>query len=315
MVVPVNQITFSIITAVYNCEDFIKETVDSVLKYGPQGDFEYIVIDDGSTDRTSVILRDYEGLIKLVMQPNAGEAAAVNNGLRQASGEYCLVVSADDPLTSSKLFSLSRNILDNRSDVVATYPDWQIIDGEGLCQRVVRTLDYSLDRMLGLNVCIPGPGAIFRLKAARDIHGRDTTLRYGSDFDFWLRISRLGELCRIPENLAQWRLHENSTSIKSRGPEMALERVKIIESYLSRYAVSPRLGRKAMGNAYYSAAILRYFNKEVPHRRLLWKAFYVRKAWIETARIHEIVYLLFIPFTEILWNFLRRNLLKRQSGI
>lgn len=303
---PNERIKFTVITAVYNCDRYIRDTVNSVLRFAPQGDFEYIVVNDGSTDETANILREYGDQVKVINQENFGEANAVNKGLEYALGKYCLVVSADDPLVSSRLFSLAAEVLDARSEIVGTYPDWQMIDANGSVLRIVKTVDYSFDKMLGLNICIPGPGTIFRLAAAREINGRNTSLRFGSDFDFWLRLSALGELHRIPEHLAQWRIHDESTSIKSRGVEMARERVAIIENFLSQRQVSEDLSRKALGNAYYSAAILRYFDRMVPHRKLLYKAFYYRRSWVENARIHEIVYLAFIPISETLWNVVKR---------
>ena len=293
--------TFSIITAVFNGEKFIFETVNSVLRHAPRDDFEYIVIDDGSTDRTNEILMSFGSKIKLVRQSNSGEANAVNLGINMALGAYALVVSADDPLISSELFTQSRQILDNNLQIMATYPDWYLIDEAGTVKKQVSTLEFSIEALVGLNKCIPGPGAIFRTNVANQLGGRNPKLRFGSDFEFWLRLSDLGNFQRIPMYLAQWRSHENSTSIKSRGLEMSKERIKIIEEYLAKSFHSRRIKRMAMGNAYYSAAILRYFSPDVPHRTYLAKAFWFRKGCPENAKIRELIYLLAIPISEFLW--------------
>jgi hypothetical protein len=194
--------------------------------------------------------------------------------------------------------------------LVAVYPDWQIIDHVGNVQKVVVTQDYSFETMLGLNICIPGPGAIFRTNAALKIQGRNLNLRFGSDFDFWLRLSGLGDFRRIPKNLAQWRLHHGSTSVKDRGLEMAQERVAIINEFVSSSEISTALMRKALGNAYYSAAILRYFSKDVPYRIFLYKAFRIRKRWVESARFHEVAYLLFLPTSEYIWHWMKKRFQK-----
>lgn len=302
---PVN---FTIITPVYNCAEFIRETIDSVMLFAPVGDFEYIVVNDGSTDRTIEILEDYQGKVKILSQPNSGEASAVNSALNIALGRFSLVVSADDPLISSELFMEALHILDTDPSIVVVYPDWQIIARDGKLKKIVETKDYSLETMLGLNVCIPGPGAIFRTDAALKIHGRNSHLRFGSDFDFWLRISRLGDFKRIPRILAQWRLHGESTSIKLRGPEMANERIAIIKDFVWHSDLSDSLRRKALGNAYYSAAILRYFSKEVTYRNFLFNAFRIRRGWVETARFHEVIYLLFLPISEYIWVWIKRRI-------
>jgi glycosyltransferase involved in cell wall biosynthesis len=306
--VETHSISFSIITPVYNFDELIIETIASVLQYAPAGDFEYIVINDGSTDRTLEFLQTFQGRIKIISQNNSGEASAVNNALNIASGRFCLVVSGDDPLVSSDLFSEALKIFNQNPSVVAVYPDWQIVDHEGRVLKLVETKDYSFESMLGLNICIPGPGAIFRTHAAIKIQGRNPRLRFGSDFDFWLRISRHGDFQRIPRNLAQWRLHQGSTSVKERGLDMAKERISLIEEFVLNSEISNALKNKALGNAYYSAAILRYFSKEVPYRRYLSKAFRIRKGWVENARFHEVAYLLFLPTSEYIWHWIKRNI-------
>lgn len=304
-------VTFTIITPVFNGQEFLEETVKSVLRHAPGKDFEYLIVNDGSTDSTREILERFGDSIKVIDQKNMGEASAVNKGLALARGRYALIVSADDPIISTELFTMSQEILDRDEKVVVTYPDWLLIDGSGNVLRNIQTSEFSIFELVGLNHCIPGPGAIFRVHEALKIGGRSEILKFGSDYEFWLRMSRLGQFQRIPKPLAQWRSHENSTSIKSRGEDMARERIQIIENYLSSSSLPPKIIRIAMGNAYYSAAILRYFSKSVPHRKYLSKAFIVRRGYVENARLVELIYLLLIPVSEFLWtpfkDFLKRK--------
>jgi glycosyltransferase involved in cell wall biosynthesis len=304
-------VTFTIITAVFNGQEFIEETVKSILRHAPSDEFEYLIVNDGSTDSTREILESFGDSIKIINQKNMGEASAVNRGLELARGKYALIVSADDPIISGELFTMSQDILDRDKKVVVTYPDWLLIDNSGKVQRNVQTSEYSIFELVGLNHCIPGPGAIFRVHEALKIGGRSENLKFGSDYEFWLRMSSLGQFQRIPKTLAQWRSHENSTSIKSRGEDMARERIQIIENYLSSSSLPPKIKRVALGNAYYSAAILRYFSKSVPHRRYLSKAFIARRGYVENARLVELIYLLLIPISEFLWTLLK-DFLKRQ---
>jgi len=304
--------TFSIITAVFNGEKFISETILSVLNNAPSGDFEYIVIDDGSTDGTNQILKNFGSDIRLVEQSNSGEANAVNMGLSMAVGEYSIVVSADDPLISPDLFTQGRRILDSNPQIMATYPDWFLIDEDGRIKKKVATLEFSIESLVGLNKCIPGPGAIFRTHIANALGGRNPKLKFGSDFEFWLRLAEFGSFERIPMYLAQWRSHEHSTSIKNRGPEMSRERIQIIEEYLANSVHSRRIKRMALGNAFYSAAILRYFSPDIPHRRYLVRAFQSRKGWPENAKFRELIYLLTIPLSEVLWLKIKGFLVRRK---
>ena len=297
---------FSIIVPVFNCKDYIQSTIESILKFAPEGNFELIVIDDGSNDGTSEILNGFGTEITIFRQENAGEAASVNLGLQHASGKFALVVSADDPLMSSDLFKMAERVFNQQPQIIVVYPDWQLINSEGKVVRKVTTQEYSFETMLGRSVCIPGPGSVFKLDVAKAVGGRNPDLKYGSDFDFWLRISKFGDFQRIPMTLAQWRMHDNSTSIRLRGPAMARERVSIITDFLQTVSVPRRLHRISMGNAYYSAAVLRYFHPDVPHRQLLLSAFKSRRGWIENARVREVFYLLTLPFSEKLWKVLKR---------
>lgn len=290
----------------FNCKDYIQSTIESILQFAPKSNFELIIIDDGSNDGTSEILNRFAGEITLFRQENAGEAASVNLGLKHASGKFALVVSADDPLMSSDLFQMAERVFAQQPQVVVVYPDWQLINSEGKVIRKITTLEYSFETMLGRNICMPGPGSVFKLDAAKAVGGRNPNLKYGSDFDFWLRISKVGEFQRIPMTLAQWRMHENSTSIRRRGPEMARERVSIISEFLQTITVSPKLHRIAMGSAYYSAAILRYFHPDVPQRQLLFSAFKSRRGWVENAKVREVFYLMTLPFSEKLWKVIKR---------
>ena len=88
----------SIITPLYNGEAFVAQTIDSVLTQ-TYTNWEMIVINDGSRDNSENIVRGYcdtDPRIKLFNQPNAGSAAARNNGIRRAEGRYIALLDADD---------------------------------------------------------------------------------------------------------------------------------------------------------------------------------------------------------------------------
>ena len=88
----------SIITPLYNGEAFVAQTIDSVLAQ-TYTNWEMIIINDGSKDNSENIVRTYCDLdprIKLFNQPNAGSAAARNNGIRRAEGRYIALLDADD---------------------------------------------------------------------------------------------------------------------------------------------------------------------------------------------------------------------------
>jgi len=231
----------SVITAVYNGSDYIEETIKSVLKCCSEINFEYIVLNDGSTDNTLEILNKYENKIRIINKNNSGESDTVSIGFKEASGDLLLVVSADDPLFTERLFTNIFQQFNQNENLMAIYPDWQMIDAGGNVIKVIKVPDYSDDLLIGRCVTLPGPGVVFRKSAALKLNGRNPKWTYVGDYDFWLRLSRLGEIRHRAEVLAQWRHHPSSTSVSKRGLKMAQERILVVEDFLTRYQVSTRL--------------------------------------------------------------------------
>lgn len=96
----------SIITAVYNGEEFLKEAIDSVLSQS-FGTWELIIVNDGSTDNTEKIINTYlkDKRIKCFNQKNLGVSAARNIGMKNMRGEYFCFLDADDILPKNSLFA------------------------------------------------------------------------------------------------------------------------------------------------------------------------------------------------------------------
>ena len=110
----------SVIIPAYNAEKFLVESIESVINQTID-DFEIIVIDDGSTDSTLDILRNYEESYEdfiVICQDNSGPAAARNRGLDVAKGEYIYFLDADDVLELDALESLYNAAKRRKSDLV-----------------------------------------------------------------------------------------------------------------------------------------------------------------------------------------------------
>lgn len=289
----------SIITAVYNGSDYIEETVNSVLKCCSGIDFEYIVINDGSTDTTLEILKKFGSKIRIINKSNSGESESVSIGFNEACGDLLLVVSADDPLLTEKLFTGIFEQFSQDKNLMAVYPDWQMIDAVGSVMKVIKVQDYSEDLLIGRCITLPGPGTIFRKSAALKLDGRNPKWTYVGDYDFWLRLSVLGEIKHRPEVLAQWRHHPSSTSVSKRGLRMAQERIQVVEDFLADNLVPNHLKQMALGNAYYMAARISYFDKNIPAKKYLLSSFINRKGWVEEAKIYEIFYILLLPVSRM----------------
>jgi glycosyltransferase involved in cell wall biosynthesis len=289
-------VTFSIITPVYNGQDFIRETIDSVLNAASKFKFEYLVVDDGSTDNTHSILLGYGENITVIRQENAGQSSAITNAIGLATGEYLLIVNADDPLINSDLFRDAKEVLDNDTGTVATYPDWIMIDKSGNEVETVLVKDFSIEELVGRFNCLIGPGGIFRRVAAQEIRGWDKNFKYVPDYDFWLRLVDYGRFQHIPKVQATWRTHSQSISIGSRGVEMAEERIRVIENYVSRHPETPEKIRKmALANSSYRAAILSYFDQRVQGKKLMLSSIKMHSRILIEKDVRVIVFLLCMP--------------------
>ena len=302
----------TVITPVYNCEEFIEETIRSVLFASRNYNCEYILVNDGSTDNTKSLIESFGSQVKIINQENCGESQAINNALSTAEGKYCLIVSADDPLPDSDLLHLSFEILNSSQSTVVTYPDWTMIDSNGNAISMITTDEYSEQTLIGKFKCIPGPGAIFRTDLARQVGGRNPLYKFVGDYDFWLKLSRHGKFQRIPYNLAQWRYHNNSTSINLRGFRMANERILVIRNFLAEHKIDPQLSKSARAHSYYLAAMLSYFTREVPGREWIFKALHIYGKWIPGVKIKVVIFLVLFPYSFHVVEVMRKNRILRR---
>ena len=292
-------LAFSIITPVYNGADFIAETVDSVLNSAKEFSFEYLVVDDGSLDSTPNILMGYGSKLTLIRQENLGQSAAISKAITQAVGEYLLIVNADDPLITGDLLSDAKRILDKDPSVVATYPDWQMIDKSGKVIETVLVKDFSIEELVGKFNCLIGPGGVFRTVAAKQIGGWSTNYK--------LRLVDYGKFQHIPKIQATWRTHEQSISIGSRSAEMAAERIRVINDYVVRHPELPQyLKRMAVANSQYRAAVLSYFDTSIQGRKLMLKSIKLYPRILMEKDMRVIFFLLFLPISRQITRILNR---------
>jgi len=104
----------SIIIPVYNVQRTIKKAIDSALNQDfPKKDFEVIVVNDGSTDKTLEILKKYKKKIKLICQKNQGAIKAANRGFKAAQGKYIIKLDADDYFGKDILKKMSASLEEN----------------------------------------------------------------------------------------------------------------------------------------------------------------------------------------------------------
>lgn len=123
---------FSVVIPAYNCSRLITEAVDSVLNQTFQ-DYEIVVVDDGSIDDTRNVVGKYFPSEKFtyIYQNNSGPGAARNNGIRNAAGEYVVLLDSDDVLYETCVESLA-NFIDRNSGVDFLFSNYDIFDENGV---------------------------------------------------------------------------------------------------------------------------------------------------------------------------------------
>jgi glycosyltransferase involved in cell wall biosynthesis len=179
----------SVIIPTFNRADFLAEAIDSVLAQTAK-DFELIVVDDGSTDRTRGLIANYENRVRYFFQPNAGAAAARNLGIRRAAGELIAFLDSDDLWLPSKL---SRQIewMAAHPEIKLCYTDeiW-IRRGVRVNQKKIHAKSGGWIYPLCLPRCIISPSsALMRRELFEAVGLFDQQLPVCEDYDFWLRVA------------------------------------------------------------------------------------------------------------------------------
>ena len=136
----VKQVKFSVIIPVYNAEQYIEECANSVL-HQTYKDFEVVLVDDGSTDKSGSICdclkRQYGSKIKVVHQENKGQLLSRCVGVEKAQGEYCVFVDADDIFYEKSLEILSKTIDEYSSPDIIGYKLEKLSQlGEKICRDI-----------------------------------------------------------------------------------------------------------------------------------------------------------------------------------
>jgi glycosyltransferase involved in cell wall biosynthesis len=219
----------SIITPVFNQAEFVSQAIESVLAQD-YPHIEYIVIDDGSTDRTSEVIARYAGKIIIDHHPNRGQVRTLNKGWTMCRGQFLGYLSGDDVLLPHAV-SRAVALLEAEPDAVVTYPDCDLIDpfSRVIRHSVSRVTDY--EELVVDQECYIGPGAFFRRSAYEKAGGWDERLRVAPDREFWMRLGLFGRIVMIPEVLALYRMHPQSISFFHSAPEDAQEYLSVMEKY------------------------------------------------------------------------------------
>lgn len=206
----------SVVMPVYNGEKYLREAIDSILNQ-TFTDFEFIIINDASKDRTEEIIMSYadDRIVYLKNEQNLGVAGTLNRGLEVAKGEYIARIDADD-IAVPERFSKQVKYMDKHSNVGVLGSDI-IIFGEGLEDREYTFSHKKEDAKAGLffKSSIAHPTVMLRCSILKDNSLKYTEKYNGfEDFALWWNIAKYGDIVVIPECLVKYRQHSGQVTKK-----------------------------------------------------------------------------------------------------
>lgn len=221
----------SVLMPAYNARRYVAEAIQSVLAQTWR-DFEFLIIDDGSTDDTPEILKRYaeaDDRVRVLTRSNAGVGAALNAGIAEARGELIARMDSDDVCLPER-FARQVEFLRERPDCVLVGSRVLLIDPDGAPlfeMEEIPTGHEEIDEMLlQARWSIVHPAVMMRRDVVRRIGGYDNEVVPVEDHDLFLRLAEVGRLANLPEVLLRYRKHPmNSVRVLADRRVKALTRV------------------------------------------------------------------------------------------
>lgn len=227
---------FSIVTPSYNQARFVGETIESVLSQAGDFEIEYFVMDGGSTDGSVEIIRRYADLVasgtwprrcrgitmSWISERDEGQTAAINAGLRQATGEILSYINSDDLYFPGAFQRVADAFArDPAADFV--YGDGDVIDEAGALQWEWLSRSYNHAVMTSYHFLwndftnyILQQATFWRRRVRERIGELDPTFHFAMDAEYWIRAGAAGlRLIHLPEKLGKFRMIEGTKSLSS----------------------------------------------------------------------------------------------------
>jgi GT2 family glycosyltransferase len=210
----------SVLMPVHNGEVYLAEAVRSILGQ-TFSDFEFLIVDDGSTDGTPGILADFaaaDARIRIHDQPHCGLVAALNRAVQIADGEFLARMDADD-VAQPRRFERQVGYLRSHPQVAVLGTAMLAIAPDGRPLNQIRFPRSPADVRRGLErwCCLAHPTVIMRAEAVRAEGGyRAAYSDAAEDYDLWLRIAERYDLANLSDCLLNYRRHGTQLSARRR---------------------------------------------------------------------------------------------------
>jgi glycosyltransferase involved in cell wall biosynthesis len=207
----------SVILPVFNCENYIASAVRSILDQTFR-EFEFIIIDDGSTDGTPEILRslgEIDSRISILTIPNGGHTKAILTGLARSTGEFIARMDGDD-VSSPLRFEAQINFLraNPLCGVVGTAIGIIDEDGDLISHRKFPTTHSEIDseHILRGMCSLAHPSTMIRRSSLEAAGNYRPEFEPAEDFNLWIRLAEVSLLANLDTELVNYRVHCKSTT-------------------------------------------------------------------------------------------------------
>ncbi len=243
-----NEPLVSVVMPAYNAEEYIGEAIESILAQTYK-DFEFIIVDDGSKDRTKEIINEYtkkDNRIKVfVQEKNLGISAALNRGISEAKGKYIVRMDTDDYSYPTRI-ETQVNFMETHPKVVVSGAAIQICD-EKLNLLHVRTYNPT-DKAIRKNIFkynpFAHPATIWRKEELITAGVYNKDLCDVEDYDLYFRVGKLGEFYNLNDILLKYRQSSKGISQTKAKRQQKLTlyiRIKAIFEYGYKMSLSDKV--------------------------------------------------------------------------
>ncbi len=271
---------FSVIIPAYNAASTIGRAVESVMRQ-TQPAHEIIVVDDGSTDDTAASLERYQDHIKLLRQPNGGVGAAHNTAIAKATGEFVVLIDADDEWEPTRLQRIGEYAKAHPDiDLITTEARVMFPDGTSKLYyadggREFPDSSRQVEAILRRNFIYGG--AAVRLEAMRRVGGFDVEAPHQGEYEVWVRLLVSGSRAGLVRDPLCFYHHSGAGhSADVAGASRTIERVllHVVEEHsLSRREVAAAQSQLARVRRTYTVAdAVRALRTSSPDARRLARA-------------------------------------------
>ena len=210
-------VVISVVMGVYNAEKYLQKAIDSILNQTFH-QFEFIIVNDGSTDSSLNILRSYNDIrVRVINQKNSGLPVALNQGISFAQGRYIARMDADDIALPNR-FEIQLAYMESHPEISVVGGQVALINSEGSpIGKAFKPLEPEIiDRYLNYACPLIHPTYLARKEVYKIVKGYRESLRTAQDYDFLLRASEAGlRFANVPDEVLLYRDNPSGISASS----------------------------------------------------------------------------------------------------